>query len=368
MLSKKEVLASAKKGHTLKENLKTQPFEHQVVFGNPSVLAKSWYIICPSKELKRQQAKSFNLVRQRIVLFRGKTGGVKCLDAFCPHLGTDLGNGIVEGESLLCLFHKWKFNSDGELTDSPCGAHKRLVEKAKLNSYPTQEKFGFIWVFSSKEATHEIPKPIELFGQEVESLFLREVQLKVHPHILMMNAVDLQHFKTLHKINADISFTVNERTPEWIEWDIIFKVKSGNLAIRLARFLFGNNISYKVIYAGATIAGISVKMPGLFSGKGPMLPSINILWASKPNASATGSIYNFLVIKKYRGFFAPIKRLWAYIISLSVLMMLRDDDIFVFPNMRFFLKNPASSDKSLIKYMSFVNSLQASEWGDSKNE
>jgi len=62
------------------------------IFNNWSVVANGWYIACASQSLAIGQAMSAVLCGQRIVVFRGQDGQVRALNAYCPHLGTDLGN------------------------------------------------------------------------------------------------------------------------------------------------------------------------------------------------------------------------------------------------------------------------------------
>ncbi|MEO0606547.1 MAG: Rieske (2Fe-2S) protein, partial [Myxococcota bacterium] len=102
-------------------NQGTQPFRGQPVFGNWNVVAKGWYLVCASRDLRPMQVRSFELCGQRIVLFRGADGTVGAVDAFCPHMGTDLGIGKVVDNTIQCFFHQWRFDRTGACVDIPCG-------------------------------------------------------------------------------------------------------------------------------------------------------------------------------------------------------------------------------------------------------
>ena len=54
-------------------------------------------------------------------MFRDDNGVPHVLDAYCPHLGADLGaGGQVVGECLQCPFHGWEFRgSDGQCVKIP---------------------------------------------------------------------------------------------------------------------------------------------------------------------------------------------------------------------------------------------------------
>ena len=55
------------------------------------------------------------------MVFRSQKGKVHIVDAYCPHLGANMGVGArVFGDCLECPFHGWKFNGEtGICTDIP---------------------------------------------------------------------------------------------------------------------------------------------------------------------------------------------------------------------------------------------------------
>ena len=61
------------------------------------------------------------ILGQALAVFRDSDGEVHVLDAYCPHLGTNLGaGGHVKGKCLECPFHGWQFNGlDGRCTHIP---------------------------------------------------------------------------------------------------------------------------------------------------------------------------------------------------------------------------------------------------------
>ena len=56
-----------------------------------------------------------------LAVFRDDNGVPHVLDAYCPHLGADLGaGGQVVGECLQCPFHGWEFSgTDGQCVKIP---------------------------------------------------------------------------------------------------------------------------------------------------------------------------------------------------------------------------------------------------------
>ena len=54
-------------------------------------------------------------------MYRSKSGKAYVLDAYCPHMGSNLAvGGIVKDECLQCPFHGWVFEGiEGKCVDIP---------------------------------------------------------------------------------------------------------------------------------------------------------------------------------------------------------------------------------------------------------
>ena len=39
-----------------------------------------------------------------------RAGTLFAMDAACPHMGADLGNGTLSGDTLTCSWHHWQFD------------------------------------------------------------------------------------------------------------------------------------------------------------------------------------------------------------------------------------------------------------------
>jgi phenylpropionate dioxygenase-like ring-hydroxylating dioxygenase large terminal subunit len=91
----------------------------------------------------------------RIVVFRGESGRVQALSAYCPHLGADLATGSVVGEAIRCAFHHWEYSQEG--TCLKTGPGDPPPPGACLFRFPTAEKYGIIWVFNGKTPHFDLP-------------------------------------------------------------------------------------------------------------------------------------------------------------------------------------------------------------------
>lgn len=362
---KKKTKNMPKDGLSRQENLLSQPHIQQRVFNNAVVLTQGWFPICPSKGLKRGQAFSSRILNQRVVVFRGESGQVYAMDAFCPHLGADLGNGRVKGERIQCYFHQWELNADGSIAQIAC--RKSLddsFKKTTNRAYPTQEAYGHIWVFSAQKALHELPKPAGFETEQVSALYVKEITLFAHHHVMMANGIDLQHFATVHKLDIDFDYQIEDTEQGVFQWTLRGKIPDTSFKGRLARHLLGEEYEYRVKFAGGSIVTITYGSDQRFMGK--KLPSLQVLWGCLPQENGISKVRIFFVTKTRKGLIGKLTNGLLYFLTLLMLSMLRDEDIDAFPNMRFNTHRLIKEDTSLARFIQLTNKLDLSDWGHIK--
>lgn len=73
----------------------------------PPPFPNGWYALLSSSELKPGTATDVNCLGENFVVFRSAvTKKVFVLDAYCPHMGANMGvGGIVREECIVCPFH-----------------------------------------------------------------------------------------------------------------------------------------------------------------------------------------------------------------------------------------------------------------------
>jgi len=81
----------------------------------PPPYPNGWFKLLHSHELKIKEVKYVEILGQNYAVYRGEDGIAYAVDAFCPHLGANLGiGGTVEKNCITCPFHGWKYNEDGK--------------------------------------------------------------------------------------------------------------------------------------------------------------------------------------------------------------------------------------------------------------
>jgi phenylpropionate dioxygenase-like ring-hydroxylating dioxygenase large terminal subunit len=216
-------------------------------------VVQSWYPLALSKELRRGKVLARELSGRPVALFRGSSGQAAALHGRCAHLGADLARGDVAGDCLRCPFHNWSYNAQGQCTDVPC--QKEIPAFARTFAYPTRERYGVVWVFNGPQPTFELPA-FEQFpdASKLAVLHVKPKPLRVHPHVITCNGLDVQHFENVHDFTFWEPPTLEELNPSCLRMRMSVRVPPANLFLRLLRLVAGDRIEASVTTAGGNLA------------------------------------------------------------------------------------------------------------------
>ncbi|MFV8754668.1 Rieske 2Fe-2S domain-containing protein [Nannocystaceae bacterium ST9] len=161
-------------------------------------LPKGWFVVALAKDIAPGKLYPLRYFARDLIAFRGESGRVHVVDAYCPHLGANLGfGGKIEGDCVRCPFHGWKFEgSDGRCVEVPYA--DRIPPKAALEAMPTLEQDGVIYVFHDPERGEPWPlPPIETEGWTAGRDVLW-AKVRSHPQEVCENTVDTAHIGPVH--------------------------------------------------------------------------------------------------------------------------------------------------------------------------
>ena len=82
-------------------------------------LRRFWQPVYHCVDLRPGRAVPLKIMNEDFTLYRSETGKVHLTEARCPHRGTMLHTGWIEGDTLRCFYHGWKFNSQGDCIEQP---------------------------------------------------------------------------------------------------------------------------------------------------------------------------------------------------------------------------------------------------------
>ena len=180
-----------------------------------------WYVAARSEELKDQPL-YVQMLGADFVLFRDDKGNAACLSNACPHRGDSLSNGsISDNGEIICPFHGWQFNRDGQCTKIPSIGDddpQTAAPGVKVDAYPTLEKQGLIWAFLGDDP--ESAKPImdipELDDPQY-AVIPYDVIFESNFHLAKFSNLDYVHLPIVHGIRFEDQENPYQPPPHTVE-------------------------------------------------------------------------------------------------------------------------------------------------------
>ena len=119
-----------------------------------------WLPILPSADLAIDgQPQRVRLLGEELLAFRDSEGRIGLVDHACPHRGAPLVFGRNEQCGLRCVYHGWKFGTDGRVVETPTEpADSRLKDRTRIKNYVCAERNAIIWAYMGPE--QEAPPPL----------------------------------------------------------------------------------------------------------------------------------------------------------------------------------------------------------------
>ncbi len=75
--------------------------------------------LCQLDDLPVGLGRAFEVDGKPIAIFRTRAGRIFAVDAFCPHKGGPLADGMLAGDSVVCPYHAFRFDADTGDCDQP---------------------------------------------------------------------------------------------------------------------------------------------------------------------------------------------------------------------------------------------------------
>ena len=162
------------------------------------ILRDYWHPVAFSEEVAERPV-SVELLDQQVAICRLK-GKVCAFHDLCIHRGTPISLGWVEGEHIVCAYHGWAYQTNGECVRIPSipPGHS-IPKKACLTTYLAQELYGLIWVCLSGSPRTPVPECPEFDDQSYQPFLMQKKTWKGSAARVMENFLDQSHFAWVHE-------------------------------------------------------------------------------------------------------------------------------------------------------------------------
>ncbi|UCG72552.1 MAG: aromatic ring-hydroxylating dioxygenase subunit alpha [Chromatiales bacterium] len=127
-----------------------------------------WYPVCKTGELTPDAPRRVELLGLNFVAFRDDGGAAHVLSDTCVHRGGALGLGQLVDGRVQCPYHGWQFGGDGRCVHIPSLPDTTPPARAKVDSYPVEERYGVVFAFLGDLPADERPPvcPVPEYGQD----------------------------------------------------------------------------------------------------------------------------------------------------------------------------------------------------------
>jgi 5,5'-dehydrodivanillate O-demethylase len=163
-------------------------------------LRSFWQPVYHGADIAPGQAKPLRILGENLTLYRGASGALHLVDGYCPHRGTRLSTGRIEGEAIRCFYHGWKFDSAGQCVEQPA-EESRYCDKIRIRSFPVREQLGLAFAFLGEGAPPELPLYPE-FERFAGLLEVDSYQRACNYFQNLENALDMSHVGYVHGDNV----------------------------------------------------------------------------------------------------------------------------------------------------------------------
>lgn len=165
-------------------------------------IPSSWYCVAWSEEVSKDSILDLRYFGADLICFRAASGEVRIFDAHCPHLGAHLGDGCIKNDEVVCPFHGWRFNSEGENTLIP---YADRPSRQGLKPWNAHEVNGMVFVWydpSGAQPTWNIPN-FDWYGHDDYLDYYPEYcrtwrGARLHPQQGPENTTDPAHVTFVH--------------------------------------------------------------------------------------------------------------------------------------------------------------------------
>jgi len=204
------------------------------------MLINTWYIAAETNDLTDQPL-GVRLLGLDYVLFRDGNGATVCLANVCCHRGGSLSHGVVSNGCVQCPYHGWQYDRDGKVVSIPAmGQAARIPKRARVDSYPVQERWGYLWVFLGDlpaAERPELPDFLPEYGDHDTWYVLRtHTDWNANWMRLGENFLDSSHLKFVHAFGKHLDPQQQLHPIEETKW-------GGRMVQRLAARKKGEEIT-----------------------------------------------------------------------------------------------------------------------------
>jgi phenylpropionate dioxygenase-like ring-hydroxylating dioxygenase large terminal subunit len=180
---------------------------HPSLTGPTASFDRSWYVVAQADEIKYTKPFKATVWGKDYVLWKTDKNTYNALEDVCSHKGAALSIGHITNNRIVCPYHGYEFNHQGNLTLVP-GICFRPSPIQNIPRFAVVEKHGWIYLntrelpqFVTKEHINTLARNIFVEPEATDpqmTPILLEQTFMTHPRIVSENSLDIMHIAFVH--------------------------------------------------------------------------------------------------------------------------------------------------------------------------
>src|SRR5580704_2056967 len=159
------------------------------------------------------------LLGEKLIAFRDAKGVVGVMDHRCPHRCASLFFGRNEGDGIACVYHGWKFATDGSCLDQPnLPPEQQFTDKVHAKSYQVTEQAGLIWVYMGEREQAPPMPAIEAALLDEAEINIMFCQRECNWLQALEGDIDTSHFSWLHVGSVKPDHVQDDN---WVKYQVV---------------------------------------------------------------------------------------------------------------------------------------------------
>ncbi len=87
-----------------------------------------WQPVAAVAELAENPVIAVRVLGESLALYRNENGSYGLVTERCPHRGTSLACGMLEDNHIVCAYHAWKFDGNGNCVETPAEPREQQTQ------------------------------------------------------------------------------------------------------------------------------------------------------------------------------------------------------------------------------------------------
>jgi hypothetical protein len=224
-----------------------------------------------------------------------------------------------------------------------------------VRAWPAAERYGLIWVWAGERPTAPVPAPPELAGVPVQARLGRPFTKGCHPHVVLVNAIDEQHFNSVHRLPVTLCMEPRALSSACLEVRNVAPVRRDSWLGRRLALLYAGPLTYAMTYSHGSVGTVTL---------GPDRLHMHLMFALRPTADGRTEGQAIALTRRRPGVAgALVDRLLLAATALVGRYFARGDTI-VFDTIRFDLQTPIAADRAVLAFMRHLGGQPTLRWAD----